>query len=951
MITKKMYLKIQNSSKKAVGDAIAVVIIFSFIAFFGISMITSYQEYNQLTQELIESNQQSLIDSTRSELIIENIDYDLSLEVLDIIVRNTGSIPLRTNELTFFLNNEFLRDAQFLQVDDPVITIRVVEPNQRVLVRFEIESEELDENEYVLQLVGNLGTSSKIQLNLQRDTTFISTWNTTLESLGSTNETTIRLPLTPTGTYNFRIDWGDGTVEQITQWDAAIHTYSSPGVYTIEIDGIIDGFRFNNDGDRLKLLTIEQWGNLRVGNEGNYFHGAENFQSHAQDSLNVSGMTNFRDFFRDAREYDEDISSWDVSSVEVMWDMFRDARSFNNGGSSGINNWDVSNVENMRGLFYDAQSFNQPIGSWDVSNARNMRDTFRRTFSFNQPLGSWDVSNVENMDNMFFLANVFNQNLNTWNTSSVERMNSMFRSASSFFQPIGDWDTSLVITMDRMFRDASSFNQDISCWNVTLLSEPLEFSVNSPLSSQNTPLWGTDGGGGNCDVTIPTAHFISQWNTSLGDGSLSITLPLEESGFYDFTVFWGDGNQDIITSWDQGEVTHTYTSHGVYTIELVGVINGFNFANGISSDAPKIINIEQWGNISLGNNGGYFSGAVNLESNATDSPDLGSTTIFSEMFLNAQKFNGSISNWDMSNAVNMQDMFRGALSFNQPLNSWDMSNVINMRGMFFDAQSFNQDLDLWNTSLVGNMIFMFRDAHNFNQPLNSWDVRNVERMTSMFYDASSFNQPLDEWNVSNVRFMNSMFRGAESFNQSLNDWDVRNVETMNNMFIFATNFNGNISSWNVSQVRDLNGIFRGTSFNQDISSWDITGVSTLTDIFRDTPFNQDISSWNTSGIESMIRTFQDAQNFNQSLNSWDVSSVQNMQDMFRGASSFNKPLNLWDTSNVENMIRMFRDTSVFNQDLRCWNVVLIDEEPSGFAQGSALEVSNRPLWGTSGIGC
>jgi surface protein len=50
------------------------------------------------------------------------------------------------------------------------------------------------------------------------------------------------------------------------------------------------------------------------------------------------------------------------------------------------------------------------------------------------------------------------------------------------------------------------------------------------------------------------------------------------------------------------------------------------------------------------------------------------------MFHNS-KFNGDISNWDVSNVTNMRGMF-GLSKFNCDISSWDVSKVFAMDDMF-----------------------------------------------------------------------------------------------------------------------------------------------------------------------------------------------------------------------------------------------------------------------------
>ena len=76
---------------------------------------------------------------------------------------------------------------------------------------------------------------------------------------------------------------------------------------------------------------------------------------------------------------------WDVSLITDMENLFKKAelRDFN----ENISNWNVSNVTNMMHMFYYSSAFNQPIDKWDVSNVTNMSCMFHGTKAFNQPIG------------------------------------------------------------------------------------------------------------------------------------------------------------------------------------------------------------------------------------------------------------------------------------------------------------------------------------------------------------------------------------------------------------------------------------------------------------------------------------------------------------------------------------------------------------------------------------
>jgi len=182
------------------------------------------------------------------------------------------------------------------------------------------------------------------------------------------------------GTYNFVVDWGDGTTDTITAYNQAenLHTYATAGIYTIECTGVIIKWGWRSGpyaGDRLKLREILNWGgnNLNI-NEGWAFYNASRMSVSATDSPANTG-TLFTCFY----------SMGGGTSPFV----------------TGIGGWDMSNVNNCAYICYFASNFNEDVSGWDVSNIQNFTNAFSNTSmstaNYDALLIAWAPQNVNSL--------------------------------------------------------------------------------------------------------------------------------------------------------------------------------------------------------------------------------------------------------------------------------------------------------------------------------------------------------------------------------------------------------------------------------------------------------------------------------------------------------------------------------------------------------------------------
>lgn len=443
---------------------------------------------------------------------------------------------------------------------------------------------------------------------------------------------------------------------------------------------------------------------------------------------------------------------------------------------------------------------------------------------------------------------------------------------------------------------------------------------------------------------IDESSFVMLWDTeAVTPGATEIDLPLRwdygYNGGYNFTVHWGDGTKDEITSYADVAKTHTYANPGEYVVVINGNIGYFRFGN--NAYAPLLREIYQWGsyywsNISSGGNQ-HFYGCSNLTISATDQPQ--NILNLESAFINCKALTTGVGHWDVSNCVSFFQTFYNCDLFDENLNSWDTSSATSMRAMFYFCPVFTNGgastLD-FDTSSCTNMQDMFYRCYLFNCDVSGFDMSNVTTTQRMFNEASSFNNngssDIQNWTfTSALTNMATMFAcisfGPGSFNQPINNWQIpSSVTNLRQLFYNQQNFNQDLDLWDTSGVTDMLQVFAlCTNFNGNIDNWDVSNVLNIEQCFSSaTNFNRNIGSWRLSSCTNVYRMFINAYAFNNggsdTIKDWDVGLVESFISMFQGARAFNQPMTNWDVSSGTNFSHIFFDARALDQSFATWDV-------------------------------
>jgi len=120
------------------------------------------------------------------------------------------------------------------------------------------------------------------------------------------------------------------------------------------------------------------------------------------------------------------------------------------------------------------------------------------------------------------------------------------------------------------------------------------------------------------------------FDITLGDGE-TFTMPTSTGYNYDYVVYWGDGEvSPTITTYDDSNRAHTYTSSGTYTVRVPGLIESFYVGSNSAIDT-KIVSVNRWGTVGMFKQLNFY-GCENLLTLPTESGKLTNVETFNKLF-------------------------------------------------------------------------------------------------------------------------------------------------------------------------------------------------------------------------------------------------------------------------------------------------------------------------------
>lgn len=170
-------------------------------------------------------------------------------------------------------------------------------------------------------------------------------------------------------------------------------------------------------------------------------------------TFDTSAVENMYDMFSNTHNLISlDLSNFDTQNVTVMKDMFYNTYKLK---TINLSSFDTRNVADMRGMFKDSRTLEAlDLSNFDTSKATSMTEMFSGASSLTSlNISNFNTSNVTDMTLMFAkTTNLKNLNLVSFNTEKVRNMIGMFYGSDSLTSlDLSSFNTKNVINISYMF--------------------------------------------------------------------------------------------------------------------------------------------------------------------------------------------------------------------------------------------------------------------------------------------------------------------------------------------------------------------------------------------------------------------------------------------------------------------------------------------------------------------
>lgn len=765
------------------------------------------------------------------------------------------------------------------------------------------------------------------------------TWRTNNTSAGSSAANQIKLPLASGGTYDFYVAWGDGTTDHITSYNQpeVTHTYALAGTKNVTITGTVNGWRFNNTGDRLKMLSISTWGPLQLGNAGGYFYGASNLAVTATDELNLTGTTSLFNAFLDASTFNANVTGWDVSQVTDMTNAFKGTTAFT---GTGLSVWNVGSAAQLDSMFENS-GMNGDVGGWETGSALDMNRMFAGATNFNQDIGDWDTADVEDMTAMFSGASSFNQSLSNWNTGAVASMASMFEgSAIDASRSFANWNIANVTNFTNMFQNnpGLAMPDAVAWYNGLLIGWESQITTDgartltvcgavaasesacadgapqySAGAAENARLDLIDRGwtvidGGLSDLNVPDQIVNVVANSDVGSSIISWDEPADNgSPISHYTVSAVDRNDHAVVmqcatvSAPELATTCPYSTDDF--VFSVTATNGVGTSIPSSVDVPGINApiVQPAGSGALritidpattggtpqnfyiaDSNGGPWVCQFSMPTQSCVVTGLTDGVDYQYVAIATNEIGESGVSAPSAAVAPTGDAFTSTwVTTNTSAGS---SNSTSVRLPLDESGSYNFVVQWGDGASSVVTSDNDPDATHVYEQRGTYNVSITGEIDGWAFNGSGDRLKLTEisnWGPLGLGNSGGAFKGAANFRLTATEpLDLTGVTNLAETFSGASAFNGDVTGWNVSAVTDMSDMFNGSAFVGDVSVWDTASVTSMSGMFANTGFNGDLSGWVTSSLTDASNMFNTSA-FNGDISGWDVTGLTNASGMFQ----------------------------------------------------------------------